>query len=186
MKQALFAGMLAVGVAFSAAAEETSPPTRWDGSREGLTFRLSARTPAQMAAFYEGRGVTPGAIAEIRKACFLGGVVVNRTQDVVWLDLGLWRFFDRDGKTIQRHARDFWNQTWARLDVPLANRSVFGWTQLPERRDLRPAESVGGNVSLVQPPGSFTLEARFPRGAKRDKGEFVVRVDDLRCPREGP
>lgn len=180
---------LALGVAVLvltgiAWAEETVTPTRWEGSREGLSFRFMARTPAQMAAFYEGRGVVRQAIDEIRKACFIGGVLVNKTQDIVWLDLSMWRFVDRDGKPINRYVRDSWHKIWARLDVPLANQSVFDWTQLPESRDLHPAESVGGNISLQPPAGSFALEAHFPLGAARDKGEIVVRISDLNCPRE--
>jgi len=179
------AGVLALSFAGVAGAVESDGPTRWDASRNDLSFRLSARTPSQMAAFYEGRGVVRRAIDQIRIACFLGGVIVNRTQDVLWLDLDQWRFLDRAGQAIQRHKREYWTETWKRLDVPLANRSVFNWTQLPEQRDLRPAESVGGNLSLVPPKGSFVLEAHFPKGAARDQGEIVVRVENLQCPKDG-
>jgi len=184
MKRALFASVLGTSLLVGVATAEQAPPTRWDGSRDGLNFRLVARTPAQMAAFYEGRGVVRRAIDEIRKVCFIGAVVINRTEDIVWLDLSEWRFIDRDGRPIERYVRDYWHKTWARLDVPLANRSVFNWTQLPERRDLHPAESVGGNVSLAPRAGRFALEARFPRGAARDQGEVVVRIDDLHCPKD--
>ena len=178
------AGAVLLSIASGAVGAQSNDLTRWDASRDALTFRLSARTPSQMAAFYEGRGVVRRAIDQIRAACFLGGVIVNRTPDVLWIDLEQWRFLDRAGQSIRRYKREYWTDVWKRLDVPLANRSVFNWTQLPEQRDLRPAESVGGNLSLVPPKGSFVLEAHFPQGAARDKGEMVVRVENLHCPRD--
>ncbi len=184
MKRVLFGFVIGFALLGAVPAADDAPPTRWDGSRDGLNFRLVARTPAQMAAFYEGRGVVRRAIDEIRKACFIGGIVINGTGDIVWLDLSLWRFIDPESRPIERYVRDYWHKTWVRLDVPLANRSVFNWTQLPERRDLHPAESVGGNVSLAPRAGRFALEARFPRGAARDQGEIVVRIDDLHCPKD--
>ena len=64
----------------------------------------------------------------------------------------------------------------------MANRATFGWTQLPEVRDLRPSEPVGGNVALLPPPGRFRLEARFATGVHKQGKEIVVILDDLSCP----
>ncbi len=51
-----------------------------------------------------------------------------------------------------------------RSDLPQANRSTFGWTQLPAVRDLQPDEPVGGNLVFPGTTGSIR-----PRGSLPDR-----------------
>jgi hypothetical protein len=161
-------------------AANPEPPKRGD-SFEGVSFRIAAGRPEGVAAFYEARGFPPQAIGALREACFLNVVIRNQRVDIVWLELDRWRFIDETGRTIERLTPAHWNAQWDRLNLPVANRATFGWTQLPEVRDLRPDEPVGGNVLIMPPPGRFRLEARFATGANKSGPDIVVSVDPLTC-----
>ena len=150
---------------------------------EALNFRLIPRTPAQMAAFYEGRGFPGAAIEEIKETCYLTTVIRNKSQTVIWLEPERWRFLTDKGE-LKRLDRGYWQSTWRRLDIPQAKRSTFGWTLLPEMRDLQPDEPVGGNVVLPPTDQPFSLEARFATGSDKRGKEIVVRFDTLRCPQD--
>ena len=150
-----------------------------------IALRMIPRTPDQMAAFYEARGFPTQAITEIRKACFITVGITNRRRDILWLELANWRIADETGKPVQRLHRDYWNALWKRLDLPLANRATFGWTQLPESRDLHPDEPAGGNLGVLPPSGRFMLEARFRTGADGRGEPLTVRIFDIECP-QGP
>jgi len=172
----LFLSLLALAVAPNAwAAREAQV-------RDGIEFSVSARAPEQLAAFYSARGVPQAAIAEITKTCFLTVGVHNKSRDVLWLELANWRFEDEAGQPVLRIARETWEKTWERLGVPLASRATFGWTQLPESRDLQPEEPVGGNVAVVAPPGTFKLIAKFRTGADGKGAPIEMRVNNLSCP----
>jgi hypothetical protein len=145
-----------------------------------LDFRVSPRTSAQQAAFFEARHFTPEGIARIRATCFLTFGIVNRTPQVVWLELDHWRFM-QDGQPVHRISRPEWRTLWQEIDLPPANRATFDWTQLPEVRDLRPDEPVSGNVALTPPQGEFGLEATFRTGADGGGAPITVRVTGLRC-----
>jgi hypothetical protein len=149
---------------------------------DGVSFRIAPGRPDAVAAFYEARGFPPPAIRALRESCFLSVVIRNQRSDVVWLELDRWRFIDDTGRAVERLARPYWDARWDRLGLPATNRATFGWTQLPEQRDLRPDEPVGGNVLVTPPPGRFRLEARFATGVNKSGPEIVVRVDDLICP----
>lgn len=150
--------------------------------RSGLSLGASVRTAEQMRAFYGARGFPAKAIDAIAKTCFVTVGLYNERADVVWLDLNRWRLLDARGKPVQRVSRDQWNRTFARLNVPSASRATFGWTQLPEIRDLQPNESVGGNLAVIAPAGEFTLEAHFDTGVDRRGEKLVISVPHLRCP----
>jgi len=154
-------------------------------TREGLDFYLSARTPEQTNAFYSARGLPLNAVQEIAKSCFLTMGLRNRRADIVWLDLATWRFVDAHGREIKRISLPEWRARWKALNIPLAAQATFGWTQLPETRDLQPDEDVGGNVPVVPPTGEFTLIARFTTGAAGAGKLIEITVPGLTCPRDG-
>ena len=67
-----------------------------------------------------------------------------------------------------------------RLRVPYATRAAFRWTQLPEQRDLRTDEPVGGNITLPPLAGPFTLVMHFDIGRQRDD-KRELRFPQLHC-----
>lgn len=152
------------------------------GKDSGIKLRTIPRSPDQMAAFYEARGFPNTAIEALTQTCFVTVSFRNHSGDVAWLELSRWRFVDENGREVKRRDRAYWNALWEQLGVPMANRATFGWTQLPEVRDLRPSEPVGGNVALLPPSGRFRLEARFATGKNKQGKEIVVILDDLVCP----
>lgn len=154
-------------------------------TREGLDFYLSARTPEQTNAFYSARGLPLSAVQAIAQSCFLTVGLYNRRADTVWLDLATWRLLDANGRDIKRISLTEWRARWKELNIPLAAQATFGWTQLPETRDLQPDEDVGGNVPLVPPAGEFTLIARFATGVAGKGKPIEITVPGLTCPREG-
>lgn len=146
---------------------------------DGLAFGASTRTPEQTTAFYAARGFPEAMVRAIAATCFVTVGMQNRRDEVVWLELDQWRFIDAAGKPVPRIERPAWNQKWEAMGVPHSARATFGWTQLPESRDLQPGEPVGGNVAVVAPKGVFSLQARF-RTASGKQIEFVA--PGLTCP----
>lgn len=155
--------------------------TRERFERSGISLGASVRTAEQMRAFYGARGFPSQAIDAIAKTCFVTVGVYNERPDVAWLDLKQWRLLDANGKPVKRISREQWTRTWEKLNVPSASRATFGWTQLPEVRDLQPYESVGGNLAVIAPAGEFTLEARFDTGADRRGEPITISVPHLKC-----
>lgn len=147
--------------------------------REGLAFAASTRTSEQITAFYAARGFPEAMVREIAATCFVTVGMQNRRDEVVWLELDQWRFIDATGKLVPRIERPAWNKKWETMGVPHSARATFGWTQLPESRDLQPGEPAGGNVAVVAPAGPFSLQARF-RTERGKQIEFVV--PGLTCP----
>lgn len=143
-----------------------------------ISLKLIPRTPNQMAAFYEARGFSQQAIAEIRKGCFITVIIRNNSEEVVWLELARWEF----GR--KRFSRKDLRQVWQSLSVPKANQSTFFWTQLPEVRDLRPDEPVGGNIVLLRKKGKITVNSNFYLGAKKQKGQFSLKLEGVQCAEE--
>ena len=175
----LLSGLFASGlVAPATAAERTQV--------DGLEFSVEARTAEQLIAFYTARGLPANAVDEIARHCFLTVGMRNKRKDTVWLIPARWRFIDEtSGRALKRMTRAQWQQAWQRLNVPAAARNTFGWTQLPERRDLQPDEPVGGNIALVAPQAAFTLIAEFPLASENSspdtKRSLRIRVPNLRC-----
>ena len=152
-------------------------------AREGIELYVSARTPEQIRAFYSARGMPEAALQELTQACFLTVGLHNRRQETLWLEPADWQFIDADGKPFKAISRQAWKARWTALNVPLAAQSTFGWTQLPESRDLFPEESVGGNVSIQPPQGAFSLIARFRTGSKG--AALTLTIPKLACARFG-
>jgi len=144
-------------------------------------FVLMPRTPGQMAAFYEARGFPPAAIAKIRATCFVTVHIENHSQTVIWMEPDNWKFSSKD-KPLQRLDSSYWETQWDAIGLQQANRSTFGWTQLPAVRDLQPNEPVGGNIVFPGTTGSFDLEAVFQTGQDRRGRQLEVHFENVACP----
>lgn len=158
----------------------SSPTLAADVNRDGIRLSVSARTPGQLRAFYSARGLPENAVEEIAQTCFITVGVHNSRNETVWLDLKQWQFVTASAAALNRISPADWRARWARLNVPRASQSTFGWTQLPEVRDLQPDETVGGNIPLVTSAQEFTLMARFPLGDEKDR-VLEISVPHLRC-----
>jgi len=148
-----------------------------------LTIRVSPRAVPQIAAFYEARGFPEPAVKLISGHCFIGVTVKNDTDTVVWLEPGRWRAVpaEKPGTGVAPLDRDYWQQQWLKIGLPPAKQATFRWTQLPESRDLRPQEPVGGNISIPATTRPFALELRFATGQDRAGPEIRRRFDGLHC-----
>ncbi len=150
---------------------------------DGIEFSIGPRPPEGIRAFYLARGFPRVAVDAIASTCLLGVGIRNTRPDTLWLELANWRFTDGAGREVRRITRPDWETRWQALDVPPAARATFGWTQLPEVRDLQPDEPVGGNVAIEPVAGEIVLAARFRTGS----GPLIeIRVAGLRCPDTGP
>lgn len=170
--------LLATAVMASAFAAEKSAPLRYSDAE--VSMRLIVRTPEQLTAFYLGREFKRPAIEKILQTCFITPVIKNKKHEVLWLDLDDWRF-SVNGKAIGRIKRDYWKQQWQAINLPAAHQATFGWTLMPEQRDLRRDEGVGGSVVLPMQTRPFTVTANFKTGAdKKGKIKTIV-FKDVRC-----
>ena len=165
-------------VSFVTFAEEKDDPFRYETNN--FKLRIIAQGPEQMSGFYEGRGFSKQAIDEIKKACFITVLMTNNSDKMIWLDISRWRFYAKD-KPIERYKRAYWKSKFNERNIPLAHQSTFGWTLLPEARDLYPNEPVGGNVTFVKTKASFTMEMRFQTGINKEGKEIVVKFDEVTC-----
>lgn len=163
-----------------AKAADTKPNTHRIEDKD-ITVVIGSRTPDQLAAFYTGRGFNQASIDEINKTCFVFGMVDNKTYDRLWLSLDDWNFYTADGKPLKRYKRDDWKKIWQQTGLSQAHQSTFGWTQLPENRDLRMHEYVGGNVAVEWHDEPFTLEATFRTGADKSGEPRTITVENLTC-----
>lgn len=165
------------------AAPDAMPPAKGDGLKyedDTLSIRIVLRTPDQLSAFYIGRGFNQAAIDEILATCFVTPIVKNKTFEVLWLVLDDWRF-SRGGTDIARLGRDYWPPRWGAAGLPQAQQSTFGWTLMPESRDLRPDEGAGGSVAIPPQDRPFALTMRFHTGADKQGPVKTVVFEDLTC-----
>ena len=152
---------------------------------EDLLMVLIPHTPEQMTAFYEARGFPKAALERLGKVCFVTVHIENKSRRVIWLETANWEL-SSDGQTRRRLGKDEWTRWWDEINLPDANRSTFGWTQLPAVRDLQPDESVGGNIILEGDVKRFDLHARFLTGEDKRSGMLDIKFQDIECPKEGP
>jgi hypothetical protein len=145
-----------------------------------LTVALDPRTPEQIAAFYEARGFGRAMIDLLTEQCYITVYIHNKSREIVWLDLDHWRFGDARA-VITRRDRGYWQQRWEAMDIPLAHRSTFRWTLLPEQLDFRPDEREGGNIILPRTGRPFTVSARFDTGADRAGMPIHISFDNVQC-----
>lgn len=176
-------GMLAACLVTASAVAMEKPYRGPFVENDDLLFVLIPHTREQMAAFYEARGFPQNAIARISGACFVTAHIKNRSDRVIWLEVAHWTL-SHDGEEIQRLGADYWQQQWDETGLPQANRSTFGWTSLPEVRDLQPDEPVGGNIMLPGSTTHFDLEARFYTGKDKRRGMLEVRFENISCPKD--
>ena len=162
------------------AAEKPRKPTV-----ENDMFRLTLmpRTPDQMAGFYEGRGFPAPALKLIKQACFITTVFHNKSNRVIWLELSNWRIVTSQGE-VKRLDQGYWKAQWQRIHLPQSYQATFGWTLLPEVRDLQPHEPVGGNLVLPPLNEPFTLKAYFVTGKNKRGTGINVEFHDIRCARD--
>ena len=157
---------------------------RYKVENQFVKFGISARTPEQMAAFYEGRGFPKQAIEATTQHCFITVGMRNISENKIWLDQSRWRIYNAQGE-IKRTSRDQWKQKWQQLNVPLASQATFNWTLLPESRDLHPDEPVGGNITLQPTDSPFTIEAIFATGEDQQGKPLVIKIENIRCLKSG-
>ncbi len=158
--------------------EEKKDPFQYENN--GFKVRVIAHSPEQMAAFYEGREFSRQAIDEVKKACFITVLMTNNSDKIIWLDVSRWRF-STNNKPVERYTRAYWKAKFNERHIPLAHQSTFGWTLLPELRDLQPNEPVGGNITMVKTKTSFTIEMHFQTGAGKKGKEIAVKFDGVQC-----
>lgn len=166
---------------------EVAPPSLPPVKAKGLTYaddtvkiRIVLRTADQLSAFYIGRGFNQAAIDEILATCFVTPIVQNKTFEALWLVLDDWRF-SRGDTDIPRLGRDYWPAHWEAAGLPQAQQSTFGWTLLPEVRDLRHDEGAGGSVVIPKQDQPFTLTMHFHTGADKQGPVKTVIFEDLTC-----
>ena len=150
-----------------------------------LLIVLMPHTPEQMAAFYEARGFPREAIDLIRQTCFVTVHIENKSRSTLWLEQKN-LLTTSNGKPLARLGEKYWDGQWNKINLRMASRSTFGWTQLPLVRDLQPDEPAGGNIVFPGTTESFDLEARFYLGQDKRGGMLVTRFEDIQCPKDKP
>jgi hypothetical protein len=145
-----------------------------------LSVRVFMRNSDQLTAFYLGREFNRAAIDKILETCFVTPIVHNRSVDVLWLELDEWQFSQGD-KQIPRIKRDYWRDKWREAGLSQAHQSTFGWTLMPEVRDLRLDEGVGGSVVIPMQTRPFRLAMKFHTGADKQGPVKTVVFEDLQC-----
>jgi hypothetical protein len=176
--------VLAAGILWVAPARiQAATPDGPSVENDDISMYVRLHTPDQMAAFYEARGFPRNAIDRLRQTCFVMAHIENRGKRVVWLELRNWHFLADKGE-IRPLDRKYWTTVWDKIGLPPANRATFGWTQLPEVRDLQPGEPVGGNVILPATDETFSLQADFLTGKDKRAGLISARFENLRCAKD--
>ena len=170
--------LLAAALAWQPAVAAGDTPLVYEDNE--IYMRLVLRTPAQLSAFYQGRQFKQAAIDKILETCFVTPIIRNKSLDVLWLELDRWTF-TTDGQAITRLKRDYWPPRWQESGLPQAHQSTFGWTLMPEVRDLRLDESVGGSVVIPMQSRPFTLTANFPTGADKQGRTRTIVFEDIKC-----
>ena len=170
--------VLSVALLSQPAAADGKNPLKFED--EQVSMRLVLRTPEQLSAFYQGRGFSQAAIDRILETCFITPIIHNKTLDALWLELDQWQF-DAARQAIARIRRDYWPEKWREAGLPQAQQSTFGWTLMPEVRDLRLDESVGGSVVIPMQSQPFTMTANFHTGLdKKGKIKTIV-FEGVQC-----
>jgi hypothetical protein len=167
-------------LATTAQAAEPAPTSR-TLERPGLSLHVGLPGAEGLRAFYTGRGFPAEALTALDDACFVNVGLRNLREQVVWIDLARWRAVDTDGKPVARISRDAWRAIWEAAGVPAGPRATFGWTLLPEQRDLRFDEPVAGNLTLARTERPFTLTVTLPTGADQAGEPIVIEIPELRC-----
>jgi len=174
--------LLSVALLSQPAAADKKNPLEFED--EQVSMRLVLRTPEQLSAFYQGREFNQAAIDSILAACFITPIIHNKTLDVLWLELDNWQF-DTGERAIARIKRDYWSEKWREAGLPQAQQSTFGWTLMPEVRDLRLDEGVGGSVVIPMQSQPFTMTANFHTGLDKKGTIKTIVFEGIQCVSDG-
>lgn len=158
---------------------ETKKPLEYEDDE--VYMRLVIRNNEQLSAFYLGREFPKNAIDEILNTCFITPMVLNKSLDALWVEPNSWVFLS-DNKPIKRITREYWKKVWKDVDLSMAHQSTFGWTLMPETRDLRYDEGVGGSIAIPMQTKTFTLEAHFNTGLNKEGESKIITFKDISCP----
>lgn len=172
---------LAIGLLLLCLINQAQSADKYRFEDEQLSMRISTGKPEQIAAFYNGRGFNQESINAIIKTCFVSVRIENKTYEALWLIPDDWRFYNSNGDPIRRIKRSDWKQTWTQTGLKQAHQSTFGWTQLPEIRDLRPNEPVGGNLTIAWQSRPFTLVANFRTDMDQSGEPRTLTFENLTC-----
>ena len=173
--------MIVTALSSSPLAAQPEMPGAQRFEDDTLVMLVQTRTPDQLTAFYTGRGFNADAIAAITQRCFVFGFLENKTYEALWLVLDDWQFRTADGKPIERIHRSDWQPVWQQTGLKQAHQSTFGWTQLPESRDLRPHEHAGGHAVIPWQDRPFTLTVTLHTGLDRRGTPRILTFSNLRC-----
>ncbi len=153
---------------------------KWVVENKQIKLEMIARTPEQMAAFYEARGFPRKVLDEVKKMCFITVGVTNKSRDIIWMRLANWTFSLPQG-SLKRFHRNELKARWQQFGLAQRHQSTFRWTLIPEVLDYRPEEHEGGNIVLPRTGSSFSLRAEFVMGANEQGKHISIQLNDLRC-----
>jgi len=174
----VFSLLLVLTAVTKIAVADTANPLTYED--DDIYLRLVIRSKEQLTAFYTGREFPKPAIAEIVKTCFITPIIRNRSSQALWIEPDSWSFLI-DGIPVERLKRDYWKRIWDKTGLSLAHQSTFGWTLLPETRDLQHDESAGGNIVIPMQNRPFTLKARFNTGANKQGTPKTITFQNVSC-----
>lgn len=160
------------------AASDTNKSFRYED--KDMFMRLVIRSKEQLTGFYTGRGFPKTAIGEILKTCYITPIVKNKSQTTLWIEPDTWHF-SVNGKPVNRIKRSYWTRIWKKDGLSLAHQSTFGWTLMPETRNLQPDESVGGSIAIPMQTKPFTLVARFNTRPDKSGKPKIVTFENVSC-----
>ena len=148
--------------------------------QDQINLELLPRSPEQISSFYEARGFPKEMLTVLRQQCFISVRLHNHRDELLWLELENWTFYNND-KPVHRQHRDEWIQFWKKMDMPMHNQATFRWTLLPEVLDFLPDEREGGNLILPQLTGKITLHATFATGENKQGKSIDIKYDKFSC-----
>jgi len=178
--------ILVLSMGLSASVFASDPPLESviaKGNRyENKLFRIRyiARTPNQIAAFYEARGFPVFAINEVRKTCFVTFGVGNKSDQKLYHDLSQWQFTNADGP-VKRLLRSDWKARWKELGLEKRSQSTFRWTLMPEKLDFYPQEGEGGNLIFPRTGKPLTITAHIRIGEGDKISLHQVTFKNIQC-----
>lgn len=147
---------------------------------KAVFLRFVEFTPAQIGSFYEGREFSKAAIEKLTAVCYVTVVVKNKTDDILWLDLAAWEF-SLGGKIFTPLSRGYWQQQWDAIEMKKAHRATFGWTLMPQLRNLYPDEGVGGRIPIPMQSKPFSVTLNFPTGKNKQGKLKSLTINHLVC-----
>lgn len=145
-----------------------------------LDYRMYTRSQAEMAAFYEGRQFSQKLINSLKDVCFFTIIVKNKSKDILWLEPETWPVSLASGKKLKLLGQQYWRKRWQAMGIAKSSQSTFRWTLLPESRDLRSDESVGGNYILPVTLEKIKVTPVFRVGAK-GQSTMKLKTQTFQC-----